>query len=77
MAEFCLDCMNRLLMEADCQLTEKDVTMEVDLCEGCGKWKPCVITIKKELHVHRTLSEKIKRAFFHMLNFCTFQNRKK
>lgn len=48
MAEFCLECMNKYLMEENNQLTEKDVTMSIDLCEGCGKWKPCVITIKNK-----------------------------
>lgn len=48
MAEFCLDCLNKYLMEKNSQLTKEDVTMDMDLCEGCGKWKPCVIKIKKE-----------------------------
>lgn len=36
MAEFCLDCWNRLNKEA---LTERDVILsrEYDLCEGCGE----------------------------------------
>ena len=46
LAEFCLDCMNETLDEHK-KLTEKDVVLEWDLCEGCGKWKPCVIAIEK------------------------------
>ena len=36
MAEFCLDCWNRLNRE---RLTERDVILsrEYDLCEGCGE----------------------------------------
>ena len=36
MAEFCLDCWNRLNKET---LTERDVILsrEYDLCEGCGE----------------------------------------
>ena len=48
MAEFCLDCANKCLMGENNHLTEEDVTMDMDLCEGCGKWKPCVIKIKEE-----------------------------
>ena len=44
MAEFCLDCFNRL---NDMKLTEKEVILEEDLCEGCGDIKPCVIAIEK------------------------------
>lgn len=47
MAEFCLECTNKYLMEENNQLTEEDVTMDMDFCEGCGEWKQCVITIKK------------------------------
>lgn len=44
MAEFCLECFNRL---NDMKLTEKEVVLEDDLCEGCGNIKPCVIAIEK------------------------------
>ena len=45
MAEFCLQCWNRLNDRRD---TEKDVTLskEVDLCEGCGKLCRVVVSIK-------------------------------
>jgi hypothetical protein len=45
MAEFCLKCFNEM---NDTKLTDKEVFLEDDLCEGCGKIKPCVIAIKKE-----------------------------
>ena len=48
MAEFCLECMNEYILEGDEKLTESEVTTEFDLCEGCGEWKPCVISIKKK-----------------------------
>ncbi len=44
MAEFCLECFNRL---NDMKLTEKEVVLENDICEGCGTVKPCVISIHK------------------------------
>lgn len=46
MAEFCLDCVNKYFDE---ELTPMEVSMDYDLCEGCGEWKLCVITITKEI----------------------------
>ncbi len=43
MAEFCLKCFNEL-NETD--YTEKEVWLEVDFCEGCGEWKPCVMELR-------------------------------
>jgi len=40
MAEFCLDCLNKL---DGTELTEWDVILMDDLCEGCGKVVPCVV----------------------------------
>jgi len=40
MAEFCLDCLNKL---DGTHLTEADVILMDDLCEGCGKVVPCVV----------------------------------
>lgn len=48
MAEFCLECMNKYAENEKEKLKEKDVIVDWDLCEGCGGWKPCVITIKKK-----------------------------
>ena len=42
MAEFCLDCWNRINGTDD----EEDkyiLSEELDLCEGCGEWKHVVI----------------------------------
>ena len=49
MAEFCLKCMNEM---DSTHLTEADVILGVDLCEGCGKVVPCVIR-------YRTWPEKV------------------
>lgn len=45
MAEFCLDCFNKIHKQ---NLTEKDVELLPDLCEGCGKIKPTVVIVKKK-----------------------------
>ncbi len=41
MAEFCLDCWNKLNGTCD---TEDDwvISKDLDLCEGCGQWKHVV-----------------------------------
>lgn len=45
MAEFCLDCLNKLEGK---HYSELDVWVdysELDLCEGCGQIKPCVVSM--------------------------------
>ena len=39
MAEFCLDCYNRLYEK---NYREDQVELELGLCEGCGEWKTVV-----------------------------------
>ena len=52
MAEFCLDCWNKL---NHTRLTQEDVILsnELDLCEGCAQIKPTVVR-------YRTPREKAK-----------------
>ena len=42
MAEFCLDCWNKLC-EADATEKEYVLSREPDLCEQCGQWKPVIV----------------------------------
>lgn len=62
MAEFCLDCWNRL---NETNLTEKDVVLsgkdDMDLCEGCGQWKQTVVCMRR-----RSLSDWLE-SFLHRL----------
>ena len=48
MAEFCLECFNKL---ANANYTERDFILpdedDLDLCEGCGEWKRVVIVRRK------------------------------
>jgi len=46
MAEFCLDCWNKI---NHTRLTEEDVILdeELDLCEECGEMKPTIIKFGK------------------------------
>ena len=46
MAEFCLDCWNKLNKK---EFTEKDYVLsgELDLCEECGQWKPVIVRVRR------------------------------
>ena len=45
MAEFCLDCYNKL---NGTNHRKSDVTLddELDLCERCGEWKHCILSLE-------------------------------
>lgn len=43
MAEFCLDCFNKM---NDTDYKPSQVWLEEDFCEGCADWKPCVIDLQ-------------------------------
>jgi len=45
MAEFCLDCMNKILGTND-KPKEYILSWDLDLCEECGEWKRVVIRKK-------------------------------
>lgn len=53
MAEFCLDCYNKL---NNSNLTEDDVVLDDDFCEECAQWKECIVTINPK-------KSKKKRAY--------------
>jgi hypothetical protein len=40
MAEFCLDCYNKL---NETNFGEGTVELDYDLCEGCGEWKLTIV----------------------------------
>ncbi len=43
MAEFCLDCFNKLNRT---KYTKSEVWLETDFCEGCAEWKPCIVDLR-------------------------------
>ena len=52
MAEFCLDCwneMNKTNTDEKYYIISKDL----DLCEGCGKWKHVIIMERKAYYMHK------------------------
>lgn len=62
MAEFCLDCWNKLNQS---NFTEKEyvISRELDLCEGCGQWKPVIVTVRRFPALY-TLRQRL-RSIFH------------
>ena len=52
MAEFCLDCWNKLNERND---NEKKYILsdDLDLCEGCGGWKPVIIMTRKRYYMYK------------------------
>ena len=58
MAEFCLDCFNKLINQNGKPLTEKDVILSNDRCEECQMCKLCVVVIKP-----KNFTGRIKRKY--------------
>jgi len=46
MAEFCLDCWNKL-NETDCSKCEVILSRELELCEGCGEMKRAIVDFRR------------------------------
>lgn len=54
MAEFCLDCWNKLNGSNDSE-RKYILSKELDLCEGCAEFKPIII-MERKLYYMRVLS---------------------
>lgn len=50
MAEFCIECENRMSGPDYEPITEADVITDWDYCEGCGQWKPCIVAFEPWYH---------------------------
>jgi len=46
MAEFCLDCLNKMMGTND-PPGKYIISKEPDLCEGCGQFKPVIIQVRQ------------------------------
>ena len=55
MAEFCLDCWNKI-METNDPKRKYVLSRKPDFCEECGQWKPVFIRVKKRFLVAGWLS---------------------
>ena len=52
MAEFCLECWNKINKTEDGK-RKYVLSKNCDLCEGCGKWKPVVIMERKAYYINK------------------------
>lgn len=53
MAEYCLECLNRIHGTG---FRKNEVVLMKDLCEGCGEFKPCVVSLRSPLGWERILT---------------------
>ena len=51
MAEFCLDCWNRINGTNDSP-EKYIISKDLDLCEGCGEWKPVIEGFRNGYYIH-------------------------
>ena len=52
MAEFCLECWNKM-NETDENEKKYITSKELDLCEGCGEWKHVIIMERKAYYMRK------------------------
>lgn len=52
MAEFCLDCWNEI-NKTNVDEKKYIISKDLDLCEGCGEWKPVIIMERKAYYIHK------------------------
>ena len=58
MAEFCLDCWNRI-MDTNDPPKKYLISKELELCEGCGEYKHVIVRAKDRYHLFKCLSIKL------------------
>ena len=61
MAEFCLDCWNKINNSQDTRLRYV-ISWEKDYCEECGQWKRVIVTERLWSCFQRSLKEAIENA---------------
>jgi len=47
MAEFCLECWNKI-METNDSPKKFIISKDMDLCEECGEWKKVIVRVKRK-----------------------------
>ena len=52
MAEFCLDCWNKMSGTKD-SAKKYIMCKELDLCEGCGQWRHIIIMERKAYYMYK------------------------
>lgn len=54
MAEFCLECLNRM---SGTSYTHRDVVLDEDFCEGCAQVKPCVVVLRRRIRIKLAIED--------------------
>lgn len=62
MAEFCIDCENRMSGPDYEPIEEWEVITDWDFCEGCGEWKQCIVAYRWWYHGPRRIVHHDKAA---------------
>ena len=52
MAEYCLNCWNKL-NEKDDPPNKYIISKDLSLCEGCGEWKKVIVIERKHYYLHK------------------------
>ena len=52
MAEFCLECWNKLNGTNDNE-RKYIISKDLDLCEECGEWKPVIVMERKKFYLRK------------------------
>ena len=57
MAEFCIDCENKMGAGTFEPIHPGNVVTDWDYCEGCGRWTQCIVCYEPWYHGPRRLDE--------------------
>ncbi len=57
MAEFCLDCWNRINRKKERSI-KYVLSKETELCEGCGKYKRVIVRVHKPFNMQLFFKDK-------------------
>lgn len=67
MAEFCLECYNKV---SDEHFKESDVILDMDFCEECCEMKPCIVIMRRKGFLYNWAKKLINFGF--QLSFIAF-----
>ena len=68
MAEFCLECWNRL-NETTYDEKKYVISKDLDLCEGCGEWKPVIIMERRAYYIRKFRFFLPIKIIYHIIYF--------
>ena len=60
MAEFCLECWNKIMETSDPE-AKYIISRELDFCEECGEYKHVIVAIKRRYLIKEWLQERFSK----------------